>query len=413
MLTPDAALQRILAALRGRAPLPAERVPLAAALGRALAEPVVAPGPLPAFDNSSMDGYALRAADAALPGARMKVAFEAFAGSPGDRPLPPGTCCRIFTGAPLPPGADAVEMQEQVERRGATATFRRAAVRGRFVRPAGADLAQGAVALARGAVVDAGAVGLAAALGRTELSVHRRPRVAILATGDELVPVDGAPGPGQLLDSNSHALAAACREAGAEPVLLPLAGDDPAALDRALAGASGADVLVTTGGVSVGERDLVRAALARAGVVLDFWKVAMRPGKPVAFGTSERTVAFGLPGNPASALVTFELFVRPALRALAGLPGRGRPVLPARLARAQEKPPELTVFLRARARLADGALWLEPLATQVSGHLTSATGHQALAVLPAGPARLRRGARVEAILVAPPEDGAPLRTRTP
>jgi molybdopterin molybdotransferase len=413
VLTPDAALQRILAALRARAPLPAERVSLGDAAGRALAEPVRAPRPLPAFDNSSMDGYALRAADAARPGARLKIAFELFAGAAADRPLPAGACCRIFTGAPLPPGADAVEMQEQVDRRGTIATFRRAAARGRFVRLAGSDLAEGAVALARGAVLDAGAVGLAAALGRTELAVHRRPRVAILATGDELVPVDGSPRPGQLLDSNSHALAAACREAGAEPLLLPLAGDDAAALDRALVAAVGADVLVTTGGVSVGERDLVRAALSRAGVTLDFWKVAMRPGKPVAFGASERAVAFGLPGNPASALVTFELFVRPALRALAGLPGAGRAVLPARLATAQEKPAELTVFLRARARVEAGALWLEPLGTQVSGHLTSVAGHQALAVLPAGPARLRRGARVTAILVAPPEGDALFHPGTP
>ncbi|BDG07206.1 molybdopterin molybdotransferase MoeA [Anaeromyxobacter paludicola] len=402
MLTPDAALRRILDALRPRAPLQGERVPLAEARGRALAEAVVAGRPSPPFDNASMDGYALRAADAPAPGAGLPVAFDVFAGAPADRPLPPGACCRIFTGAAIPPGADAVEMQEEVERRGRRAIFRRAAVKGRFVRAAGAELREGAVALPRGAVVDAGAVGLLAALGRTEVAVHRRPRVAILATGSELVPVDGALRPGQIRDSNSHALAAACREAGAEPTLLPIAGDEAEALDRALAGAALADVLLTSGGVSVGERDLVRPALERAGFSLDFWRVAMRPGKPVAFGASPRAAVFGLPGNPASALVTFELFVRPALRALAGLPGNGRAVLPARLAVPWAKPAGLTVFLRARARVEAGALWVEPLATQESGHLTSVTGHQALAVLPAGAERLRRGARVSAILVAPP-----------
>jgi molybdopterin molybdotransferase len=193
-------------------------------------------------------------------------------------------------------------------------------------------------------------------------------------------------------------------EAGGDPVLLPIAGDSPEALRRALAAAEGSDALVTTGGVSVGARDEVRGALAVAGARLDFWKVAMRPGKPFTFGRWGRTAVFGLPGNPASALVTFELFARPALRALAGLPGTGRLVVPARLAAAQEKPAELTVFLRVRVRRdRDGDdLVVEPLRTQASGHLTSVAGHDALAVLPAGTARLRRGARVDAILLRTP-----------
>jgi molybdopterin molybdotransferase len=404
VLTPDAARARLLAALTDVAPLPGERVPLGGALGRALAEDLRADGDLPAFDASTMDGYALRAADARRAGARLPIAYEVFAGEPAPGPLPRGACCRIFTGAPLPEGADAVEQQEEVRRSGGAAVFRRAAERGRFVRHRGSDLARGAVAVAAGAEVDAGTIGLAAGLGRGELLVRRRPRVAFLPTGDEVVPVGRQPGPGQIVESNGHALAAAAREAGAEPVVLPIARDDAAALRRALAAARGLDALVTMGGVSVGARDLVRAALAASGARLDFWRVAMRPGKPFTFGRWGRTAVFGLPGNPASALVTFELFVRPALRALAGLAGTGRLRVRARLASAQEKPRDLEVYLRVRLRRVRGDLVAEPLRTQTSGNLSSAAGHDALAVLPAGRTRVARGAPVEVIVLRPPHD---------
>jgi molybdopterin molybdotransferase len=405
VLTPAAARARILAALEDVAPLPGERVPLADALGRALAEDLVAEGALPAFDASTMDGYALRAADATAPGARLPVAFEVFAGRPATAALPAGACCRIYTGGPLPEGADCVEQQEEVRRAGRTATFRRAAERGRFVRRRGSDLAAGQVAMAAGALVDPGTVGLAAGLGRAELAVCRRPRVGILPTGDEIVPVGRIPGPGQIVESNGHALAAAVRDAGAEPVVLPIVRDDPAAIRRALGAIDGLDALVTSGGVSVGARDLVRAALAKAGARLDFWRVAMRPGKPFTFGRWGRRAVFGLPGNPASALVTFELFARPALRALAGLAGTGRFRDVARLASAVEKPPPLEVYLRARLRRVGGDLVAEPFRTQASGDLTSVAGHDALAVLPAGRGRVARGARVEVILLRPPNDG--------
>jgi molybdopterin molybdotransferase len=402
VLAPAEAQARILAALAGAAPLPPERVPLAGALGRALAEDLVAGADLPAFDASTMDGYALRAADAARPGARLPVAFEVFAGRPAAAPLPPGACCRIFTGAPLPEAADAVEQQEQVRRSGRAAVFLRAAERGRFVRPRGSDVRRDTVALAAGAPLDAGSIALAAGLGRAELLVHRRPRVVILPTGDEVVPVGRTPAPGQIVETNGHALAAAARDAGADPVLLPAARDDAASLRRALAAARGADVLVTTGGVSVGARDLVRTALAAAGARLDFWRVAMRPGKPFTFGRWGDAAVFGLPGNPVSALVTFELFVRPALRALAGLRGAGRLRIPVRLAAAQAKPPELEVYLRARLSTVRGQLVAVPLRSQSSGDLTSGAGLDALAVLPAGRRRLARGARVEAIVLRPP-----------
>ena len=405
MLEPEEALSRILEALGDVAPLSAERVSLREALGRALAEDVIASRALPPLDNSQMDGYAFRASDAVGPGARLRVAFEVFAGTPPPPPLPRGACCRIYTGAPIPAGADCVEMQEEVSRQRAFARFRRPAERGRYVRPAGLDVALGAVALQRGTVVDPGAIGLAAALGRSEIAVYRRPRVGLLATGDEIVPVDRVPEPGQIVDSNSHALAAACLDAGALPVVLPIARDSRASLDAALESAEGLDALISTGGVSVGGKDLVKEALAATGTRLDFWRVAMRPGKPIAFGRRGRMAVFGLPGNPASALVTFELFARPALRRLAGLPGRGRAVLPARLATPFVKAAGLTHYLRARARVEGGVLVVEPLPTQVSGHLSSVTGFEALAIVPKAAVRLGRGGRVEALLLAPPHEG--------
>ncbi len=403
MLTPREALERILAAISDVAPLPPERVPLLDAAGRALAADVVAPRPLPPFDNAQMDGYAVRAADVPRPGTSLPVAFEVFAGDTGDRELPEGACARVFTGAPVPRGADSVEMQEEVTRSGRRARFRRAAEAGRFVRAAGGDVSRGSVALSAGTELDPGAIGLAAALGVPELSVHRRPRVGILPTGDEIVPLGGVAGPGRIFESNGWQLSAACADAGALPLRLPPAGDDRPSLRRAIAAAAGLDVLVTIGGVSVGDRDLVRDELVRAGARLDFWRVAMRPGKPVAFGRWGRTIVFGLPGNPASSLVTFEVLVRPALRALAGLPGAGRLRVRARLGAAQEKPAPLAVYLRCRLRRRGDALWVEPIATQQSGHLTSVVGVEALAILPAGPERVARGRWVEAILVrAPP-----------
>ena len=384
------------------APLPPERVALAGALGRVLAEDLRASSPLPPFDNSQMDGYALRAADAPRAGARLPVAFEVFAGDTPGRALPPGACARVFTGAPVPAGADSVEMQEEVVRRGASARFRRAASPGRFVRPAGSDLAAGSIALPRGSVLDAGAVGLAAALGEAEVLVHRRPRVGVLATGDEIAPLGRAARPGAIPDSNTHALAAAVLDAGAVPVVLPLARDDLASLQRALEAASGLDALVTTGGVSVGDRDLVRAALAEAGARLSFWRVAMRPGRPFTFGRLGRQLLFGLPGNPASALVTFELFARPALRALQGLAGSGRFWVEARLAAPEEKPRELAVYLRGRLRERRDGLWVERLPTQQSGSVPSMAGLGALALLPAGVTHVRRGAWVRVLALRAP-----------
>ena len=402
VLTPEKAKRRILLALAGRT-LPSERTPLEKALGRALSASLVAQDDLPPFAASTMDGYAVRSADATSGGIRLPVRFQVFAGG---RPpsLRAGECCRITTGAPLPRGADAVEKQEEVRRDGRYAVFRRAVSAGQFVRARGSDLAAGEVALEAGTLLDPAATGLAAALGHRHVLVHRRPRVVILPTGDELVRPGRRLRPGQIRESNGVALVAAVREAGGEARALPAARDEEGSLSRALRSAEGADVLLTVGGVSVGERDLVRAALRRAGARLSFWRVAIRPGKPFTFGFWGRTVVFGLPGNPASALVTFELFVRPALRALSGLGGDGRVWTWVRLKESQDKPAELSVYLRVRLLVppaVPGLPLAEPLRTQRSGDLTSLAGADALAVLPAGRGRYRKGAAVRAVLLRP------------
>jgi len=408
VLTPETALARILAAVSRRPPSAAERVALPEAAWRTLAEDLPTAEDVPPFAVATMDGYALRAVEARSPGARLPVAFEVFAGPVPKRGLPRGACCRIFTGAVLPEGADAVEQQELVRRRGGAARFERAVTRGQFVRPRGSDLGAGEVALPAGTVLDPPAVALAAKLGRVSLRVRRRPRAVILPTGDELVAPGRRPRPGQIRESNGLALAAAVREAGGEARVLSPARDRAESLARALRTARGGDLLLTVGGVSVGERDLVRRALARAGARLDFWRVAIRPGKPFTFGVWGRMPVFGLPGNPASALVTFEVFVRPALRAMQGLEGDGRLHAWVRLDRDHEKPRDLTVFVRARLgprTRGPGLPWAEPLRTQKSGDLSSLLGADALVVLPAGRARFRRGEAALARVLRAPSGG--------
>jgi len=402
MLPPSTALRRILASLSDVAPLPAERVPLAGVFGRALAEDVWAPDDLPPFEASTMDGYALRAADARRAGARLPVAFEVLAGRPAPGSLPAGACCRIATGAPLPDGADAVEMQEEVRRSGRAAVFARAAERWRFVRRRGSDLEAGAIGLPRGTVLDPGAIGLAASLGRAELRVHRRPRVAILPTGDELASPQGAPAaPGHIPESNGYAMAAAIEDAGGVPLLLPRAEDSAGSLAAALEAARGCDALVTTGGTQAGPRDLLRAALAAAGARVARWRVAIRPASSFTFGRWERAAVFGLPGTPGAALVSFEVLVRPALRAMAGLRGAGRPVIVARLASAQSKPAALTVYTRVRLEARRSGLVAVPL-SRVAGALASLARQDGLVILPAGRDRVARGARVEVIVTRAP-----------
>lgn len=322
MIPVDEALAKVVSGFRL---LPAEQVALPDALGRVLAEDLASRIASPPLAVSSMDGYAVRSADLAQPGSVLKRIGEAAAGKAFEGRLESGTCVRIFTGAPVPEGADAVEMQENTTVDGDRITFSQAVPTGRFVRPAGMDFAAGEVLLKAGTRLSARDLGLAAAMNRPWLQVRRRPRVAILATGDELsMPGDPIGGAG-IASSNSVAVAAYVRALGGEPVDLGIARDDEGSLRRLLEGAKGADLLVTIGGASVGDRDLVRQVLGEGALDLGFYKVAMRPGKPLIFGRLGEVPVLGLPGNPVSAGVTAFLFLRPALAVMQGVWREDRP----------------------------------------------------------------------------------------
>ena len=320
----EEALRRVLAAVEG--PLEAEDVPLRSCAGRVLAEEVVALRTQPPFASAAMDGYAVRSQDVATAPTRLTVLGTSAAGH-GYRgpPVGPGEAVRIFTGAPLPAGADAVVVQENTTRSGDTVEVQATEKPGRFVRPAGLDFREGQALLGAGERLDACGIALAAAMGHAALPVRRRPRVAVLATGDELVHPGEPVGPDQIVASNHLALAAIADRAGAEMLDLGIARDDAAALADAFGTArqARADLLVTLGGASVGEHDLVRSALASEGLELGFWRVALRPGKPLMQGRLGPMLVVGLPGNPVSSIVCALLFVIPAIYAFLGLPEAG------------------------------------------------------------------------------------------
>jgi len=377
-------------------PLPAEEVDLDDALGRGLAEDVRLPRDLPPFANSAMDGWALSASSAPSAGAALRIAGERFAGSIPGEGLRPGEAVRIFTGAPLPPGADCVVRQEDARCEGEIVRLDVAAERGAFVRPAGEDGRCGEVALEAGTELRPAELGRLAALGLRRVPVHRRPTVGILSTGDELL----APGEtwreGGIYESNGVALAAAAREAGGIPLRLGIARDRPGEAEALLRAAGGCDAIVTCGGASVGERDLVKGALVVLGAEKIFWRLAIKPGKPFGFfRLPGGTPVFLLPGNPASAGVTFEVFVRPALRRLAGMRGHGRLELSLPLAAAQRKARDLALFVRGNVE--DGAF--APSPHQSSGLTRSLVGQRALAILPVGRDTFEAGERVPCRLV--------------
>jgi molybdopterin molybdotransferase len=316
LLPVEEALARIMS---GVVPVEAESVDLLGARGRVLAEDVVAKLTQPPFNASAMDGYAVRAADVATVPAALTVTGEAQAGHRFEGALAAGDAVRIFTGAPVPTGANTVVIQENTERFGDKVRVLEAPWPGANVRLAGGDFTSGRMVLTAGHRLEAAAVTLIAAAGHAEVRVRRRPVVAILATGDELVePGSGAPGPDQIVSSNSYGLAALVEHAGGRAQLLGIAGDTRKALAAKLQDASGADILVTIGGASVGDRDLVRQALEARGFELDFWKVAIRPGKPMLFGRLEKMRVLGLPGNPNSCLVAARVFLVPLIYALLG-----------------------------------------------------------------------------------------------
>ncbi len=327
MIPVEEARTRILAGIAATSP---EVVPLAAAWGRVLAAPVLARLTQPPRDVSAMDGYAMRAADATL-GATLAVVGSAPAGHPWAGTLRPGEALRLFTGSIVPDGADSILLQEDATRDGDIVTVNEAATLGRHIRRAGQDFAGGDVLIAAGKRLNARDIGLIAAGNHPWATVHRRPRVAILATGDEIaLPGDPIPS-GGIVSSNSHALAALVRACGGEATVLPIAADDRATLMAAADSARGMDLLITSGGASVGEHDLVQEALGARGLVVDFWQIAMRPGKPLMHGRLGDVPMIGLPGNPVSSLVCAILFVVPALQKLSGLPAAAPPTVTSRL----------------------------------------------------------------------------------
>jgi len=394
MLALEEARGRILAALE---PTPAETIALAEAWNRVLARPVPARLTQPPADVSAMDGYALRAADGAE-GARLAVIGTAPAGHPFPGTLGPGQAVRIFTGGFVPPGADAILLQEDAEEESGQVTVKEPVKPGRWIRRAGLDFAAGDTLLPAGRRLTARDVGLAAAGNNPWVTVHGRPRIGILATGDEIA-LPGEPIPaGGIVSSNAHALAALVRAAGGEPTILPIAPDDRDAIAATAAAARACDMLVTTGGASVGEHDLVQKALGPEGFALDFWKIAMRPGKPLIWGRLGRTPVLGLPGNPVSALVCGVQFLVPAIAVMSGLLGG----------------PPSTILVRAGAPLAendrrfdhlraslgtdcDGRPVATPFPVQDSSMLATLARAEALILRPPHAPAMPEGAEVEAI----------------
>ncbi len=368
MLSVDDALARILGAL---APLPAEQIAVADGLGRVLAGDVAARRTQPPAAVSAMDGYAVRAEDVQTVPATLKVIGQAPAGDAFAGTVGAGEAVRIFTGGPLPGGADAVVMQENAQAGDGTVTVLESVDAGRFVRPAGLDFRAGDVGLKAGRVLTARDVGFAAAMNVPWLMVRRRPRVAILATGDEIVMPGDPIGPSQIVSSNSIALAAVVRVFGGEPCMLGIAPDDRDALAAMAAGAAGADLLLTSGGASVGDHDLVQSVLGEIGFELGFWKIAMRPGKPLIFGHVGDTPVLGLPGNPVSALVCAMIFLRPALaRMLGAADAEAAPRLTARLTEPLGENDERQDYLRAKLGNDDGGgLVVTPFSRQDSSML--------------------------------------------
>jgi molybdopterin molybdotransferase len=393
MLSVEEARRRILA---GLAPVSAEMVALSDAWNRVLAAPVIARLTQPPADVSAMDGYALRAADAAA-GARLRVVGAAPAGRPFDGTLKWGEAVRLFTGSVIPAGADTVLLQEDAEPDAETVMVREQPAPGQHIRRQGQDFSVGDTLLAPGLRLGARDIGLAAAANHPWLTVHRRPVLAILATGDE-ISMPGEPiGNGGIVSSNSHALAALVRAHGGTPVLLPVAADRVDEIAAAAAGAR-ADLLVTTGGASVGDHDLVQAGLTKAGFALDFWKIAMRPGKPMMHGYLGGTPVLGLPGNPVSAFVCATLFLLPAIARLAGLAVTGPATETAVLGVAVRANDHRADHLRATlARSDSGALVVTPFVRQDSALLRALAEADALVLrAPHAPA-LEAGSSVEII----------------
>ncbi len=382
-------------------PLPVERLPLIEAAGLALAEPLVAPFDLPRFANAAMDGFAVRSRDTGRAPVRLRVVDRAFAGRPAGTAVGPGQAVAIATGAVMPPGADAVVRVEDVQENGDLVLVRTPVPLGEHLRLPGEDVAAGSTVLEAGAVMGPGQVAAAAALGFATVAVHRRPRVAVVPTGDEVRPPGSPIGPGEVYDAVSPALVLLLQEAGAVARSCGVAPDEPGGLLEALRGASrGMDAMITVGGVSMGQRDLVRS-IGEAGDVAAL-NVALRPAKPFAVGHVFGVPLFGLPGNPASALAAFEELVRPAILAMMARPPLVRPAVRAELAEPVRQPPGRLHLLRAEVWREGGRLLTRPAGLQGAGMIHSLARASGWAVIPAEFEELPAGAEVEVRLLVEP-----------
>ena len=368
--------------LKNVKPLPAAGVKLEQALGRVLAKPIKAVRNQPPFDASAMDGYAVIAADAATVPATLKLIGLSAAGHAFRGKLKRGECVRIFTGAPVPKGSDAVVIQENTSASGKAVTALQPVKTGQNIRFAGLDFRKGDTLLPPGLTLGARDIGLAAAANAPKLAVRRRPVVAIIATGDELVLPGGTPRADQIVSSNSHALAAMAQHLGATVVNLGIVPDNLKATERAIRKAAKADILITTGGASVGDHDYVQEALKNSGVAIDFWKIAMRPGKPFMYGRRKGQHVLGLPGNPVSAIVCARLFLKPLIDALLGLP-TGDDLVEARLGASMKVNDSRQDYVRAKlVEAPDGSRTVTPFDKQDSSMQRTFREAQALIVRP-------------------------------
>jgi len=401
MLSVEDALMQILDAFD---PLESERVPILESLGRVLAEDVYADVDIPPHDNSSMDGYAVRAADTAGASRKSPSRLIVIGGTPAgyvpEKEVAPGTTICIMTGAPIPPGADAVVKVEDTEAEGEWVRVLAEAEPGQHVRPAGEDVRQGELVLSRGTRIRPQEVGMLAALGQKRVPVAHRPRVAILASGDEVVEIDTPLEPGKIRNSNSYSNAAQVVKYGGEPILLGIAPDRVEKLtEKVHAGlAQDVDLLLTSGGVSVGDFDLVKKVLAAEGEI-NFWRVRMKPGKPLAFGRIGETPVLGLPGNPVSVMVSFEMFIRPALLKMQGMTNWERPTVEAVLMEAIEHKDERRHYVRVRVEQREGKYCARLTGGQGSGILSSMVKANGLAIIPEDWDHAPASARVQVILL--------------
>ena len=395
MIQVQEALDKILCQIQFKG---VERVPLGQALGRVLAEDIVSRINNPPLDNSAMDGYALIAEDieSATPEnpVKLEVVEEIAAGYTSKGTLKPGQTMRIMTGAPIPPGADAVLMQEDTQKDGDSILCLDKADVEENIREAGEDVRIGEGVLKKGTTLSPAHIGMLAVIGRSQIAVSQRPTVSILSTGDEILELDETPQGPQIFNSNGHMLAAQIKSAGGIPVYLGIAKDTEKDLMEKFEWALTADIVVSSGGVSVGDYDLVKSSLQKMGQDMLFWKVAMKPGKPLAFGRIGKTPIFGLPGNPVSSFVSFEQFVRPSLRKVLGCSDLSHKTVQAKLTRTINKKPGRLHFLSSIVSWADGEYTVTPAGEQGSGILKSAANANGLLIFPLEAEEIKQGQEV-------------------